>query len=116
MGHGYIGGTVFPRYSAKDRSSGLAVEQSSKTPREWSRRQCMPLLQRGGAGRAMTLTFTFLGPRLRVGAREIRVATVRKLLGRGEVKIVEGADHITTLTQPEFASAVIAFLRSIKPK
>jgi pimeloyl-ACP methyl ester carboxylesterase len=45
-----------------------------------------------------------------------RVATVRKLLGRGEVKIVEGGDHITTLTKPEFASAVIEFLRSGKPK
>jgi len=45
-----------------------------------------------------------------------RVATVRKLLGRGEVKIVEGADHITTLTKPEFASAIIEFLRSGKPK
>jgi pimeloyl-ACP methyl ester carboxylesterase len=45
-----------------------------------------------------------------------RVATVRKLLGRGEVKIVEGADHMTTLTKPEFASAVIEFLRSGKPK
>jgi pimeloyl-ACP methyl ester carboxylesterase len=45
-----------------------------------------------------------------------RVATVRKLLGRGEVKIVEGADHMTTLTNPEFASAVIEFLRSGKPK
>jgi pimeloyl-ACP methyl ester carboxylesterase len=43
-----------------------------------------------------------------------RVATVRKLLGRGEVKIVEGADHITTLTKPEFASAVSEFLRSAK--
>jgi len=45
-----------------------------------------------------------------------RVATVRKLLGRGEVKIVEGADHITTLTKPEFASAIIEFLRSGNPK
>jgi pimeloyl-ACP methyl ester carboxylesterase len=45
-----------------------------------------------------------------------RVATVQKLLGRGEVKIVEGADHITTLTKPEFASAIIEFLRSVKPK
>jgi pimeloyl-ACP methyl ester carboxylesterase len=45
-----------------------------------------------------------------------RVATVRKLLGRGEVKIVEGADHMTTLTKPEFASAVIEFLRSGKPQ
>jgi len=45
-----------------------------------------------------------------------RVAAVRKLLGRGEVKIVEGADHMTTLTKPEFASAIIEFLRSGKPK
>ncbi len=45
-----------------------------------------------------------------------RVATVQKLLGRGEIKIVEGTDHITTLTKPEFASAVIEFLRSVKPK
>jgi serine/threonine-protein kinase len=44
-----------------------------------------------------------------------RVAAVRKLLGRGEVKIVEGADHMTTLTKPEFASAIIEFLRSGKP-
>jgi pimeloyl-ACP methyl ester carboxylesterase len=43
-----------------------------------------------------------------------RVAAVRKLLGRGEVKIVEGGDHITTLTKPEFASAILEFLRSCK--
>jgi pimeloyl-ACP methyl ester carboxylesterase len=45
-----------------------------------------------------------------------RVLTVRKLLGRGEVKVVEGGDHLTTLAKPEFGSAVIAFLRSGKPK
>jgi pimeloyl-ACP methyl ester carboxylesterase len=43
-----------------------------------------------------------------------RVAAVRKLLGRGELKIVEGGDHITTLTRPEFSSALIEFLRSGK--
>ncbi|MGE5741140.1 MAG: alpha/beta fold hydrolase, partial [Candidatus Aminicenantes bacterium RBG_16_66_30] len=32
-----------------------------------------------------------------------RVAAVRKLLGRGELKIIEGGDHMTTLTKPEFA-------------
>lgn len=41
-----------------------------------------------------------------------RVAMVHKLLGRGEVKIVEGGDHMTTLAKPEFASAVIEFLRA----
>jgi pimeloyl-ACP methyl ester carboxylesterase len=45
-----------------------------------------------------------------------RVAAVRKLLGRGELKIVEGGDHITTLTKPEFAAALIEFLRSVKAK
>ena len=45
-----------------------------------------------------------------------RVATVRKLLGRGEVKIVEGGDHMTTLAKPEFGAAIIEFLRSGKPK
>jgi pimeloyl-ACP methyl ester carboxylesterase len=43
-----------------------------------------------------------------------RVAAERKLLGRGEVKIVESGDHITTLTKPEFASAILEFLRSGK--
>ncbi|MEA2564318.1 MAG: hypothetical protein QOH06_5822 [Acidobacteriota bacterium] len=45
-----------------------------------------------------------------------RVATVRALLGRGELKIVEGGDHITTLIKPEFGSAILEFLRSVKPK
>jgi pimeloyl-ACP methyl ester carboxylesterase len=45
-----------------------------------------------------------------------RVTAVRKMLGRGDVKIVEGADHITTLTKPEFATAVVEFLRSSKPQ
>jgi pimeloyl-ACP methyl ester carboxylesterase len=43
-----------------------------------------------------------------------RVAAVRKLLGRGDVKIIEGGDHITTLIKPEFSSAIIEFLRSGK--
>src|SRR5262249_60622302 len=45
-----------------------------------------------------------------------RVANVRQLLGRGEVKIIEGGDHMTTLTKPEFASAILEFLRSGKLK
>lgn len=43
-----------------------------------------------------------------------RVATVRELLGRGEVKVIEGADHMTTLAKPEFGSAIIEFLRANK--
>ena len=45
-----------------------------------------------------------------------RVAAVRKLLGRGELKIVAGGDHSTTLIKPEFGSAVLEFLRSVKAK
>lgn len=45
-----------------------------------------------------------------------RVAKVRKLLGRGEVKIVADGNHITTLSKPEFASALTDFLRSGKSK
>ena len=44
-----------------------------------------------------------------------RVAAVRKVLSRGELKIVEGGDHITTLAKPAFASALLEFLRSGKP-
>jgi pimeloyl-ACP methyl ester carboxylesterase len=44
------------------------------------------------------------------------VATVRNVLGRGEVKVIEGGDHLTTLARPEFASAISEFLRSGKPK
>jgi len=45
-----------------------------------------------------------------------RVAAVHELLGRGEVKVVEGADHITTLTNPEFAASIQGFLRAVRVK
>lgn len=45
-----------------------------------------------------------------------RVAVVRELLGRGEVKIVKGGDHMTTLAQPEFGSTIIEFVHPSKPK
>lgn len=34
-------------------------------------------------------------------------AAVRALLGRGKVRIIEGADHMTTLIKPEFGSAIM---------
>ena len=43
-----------------------------------------------------------------------RVTSVRALLGRGELKIIEGANHMTTLINPAFGAAVIEFLRSGK--
>ena len=45
-----------------------------------------------------------------------RVAAVRQLLGRGEVKVIEGGNHITTLLNPEFAAAIVEFLHSTKPR
>jgi hypothetical protein len=45
-----------------------------------------------------------------------RVATVRGLLGRGELKIVDGGDHMTTLIYPEFGASILEFLRSGKLK
>ena len=44
------------------------------------------------------------------------VAYVRNLLGRGELKIVEGGDHVGTLAKPEFASAIRTFLRAAQTK
>ena len=41
-----------------------------------------------------------------------RVAKVHALLGRGEVRIIEGGDHMTTLAKPEFGTAVREFLRA----
>lgn len=43
-----------------------------------------------------------------------KVANARKILGRGEVFIVEGGDHMTTLIKPAFATALGKFLQSDK--
>jgi pimeloyl-ACP methyl ester carboxylesterase len=45
-----------------------------------------------------------------------RAAAIIKLLGRGEIKVIEGADHMTTLTKPEFAKTIEEFLRANKQK
>ena len=45
-----------------------------------------------------------------------KVAAARKALGHGELKIVEGANHMTTLTKPEFGDAIMAFLRLNKQR
>jgi pimeloyl-ACP methyl ester carboxylesterase len=44
-----------------------------------------------------------------------QVRMVRKALGRGEVKMIDGGDHITTLTKPEFGTTILEFLKSVKP-
>jgi len=40
-----------------------------------------------------------------------KVAAARKALGRGELKVIDGENHMTTLTNPEFGSAIETFLR-----
>ena len=45
-----------------------------------------------------------------------RAAAITKLLGRGEIKVIDGADHMTTLTKPEFARAIEEFLRANRRK
>jgi len=45
-----------------------------------------------------------------------KVAAARKLLGRGELKVVEGGDHITTLGKPEFGTTITEFIRTGKVK
>jgi pimeloyl-ACP methyl ester carboxylesterase len=45
-----------------------------------------------------------------------RARAITKLLGRGEIKVIEGADHMTTLTNPEFAATIEKFLRANKQK
>ncbi|MFL5331257.1 MAG: alpha/beta fold hydrolase [Gemmataceae bacterium] len=44
------------------------------------------------------------------------VIAVRKLLGRGDVKIIDNGDHISTASKPEFAAALLAFLNKNKSK
>ncbi|MFO0849710.1 MAG: alpha/beta hydrolase [Gemmataceae bacterium] len=43
-----------------------------------------------------------------------KVAAARKRLGRGEVKVIPGGDHMTTLAKPEFRAALLDFLRANK--
>lgn len=45
-----------------------------------------------------------------------RVASARKLLDWSELKVVAGADHVTTLAKPEFGKAITDFLLVNKQK
>jgi len=42
-----------------------------------------------------------------------RVARAREVLARGELVLIEGGDHMTTLTKPQFSETVLAFLRAV---
>jgi pimeloyl-ACP methyl ester carboxylesterase len=45
-----------------------------------------------------------------------KIASARTALGRGEVRIIAGGDHMTTLGKPEFSAALIGFLRAARAK
>lgn len=45
-----------------------------------------------------------------------KVEAARKTLGRGELKVIDGGDHMTTLTKPEFSATVIEFWKTGKVK
>lgn len=45
-----------------------------------------------------------------------QVASARKVLEKSDLKVVEGADHITTLAKPEFGKAIKDFLLANKQK
>ncbi|MBM3998224.1 MAG: hypothetical protein FJ297_01565 [Planctomycetes bacterium] len=49
-----------------------------------------------------------------MGAYATGWSAARKTLGRGELKIIEGGNHITTLSNPEFGESIKTFLRSGK--
>lgn len=49
-------------------------------------------------------------------ATKERATAIVKLLGRGEIKVIQGGDHTTTLTKPEFGTAIQDFLRANKKK
>jgi pimeloyl-ACP methyl ester carboxylesterase len=49
-------------------------------------------------------------------ATQERAALIRKQLGRGELKVLDGANHMTTLTKPEFGKAINEFLRANKQR
>jgi pimeloyl-ACP methyl ester carboxylesterase len=45
-----------------------------------------------------------------------KVKAARATLGRGEVKVIDGVNHMTTLTNPEFGDSIETFLRHGKLK
>ena len=49
-----------------------------------------------------------------LAATRNRANALHKLLPGSQLKVIAGADHITTLTKPEFGGAIVSFLRSVK--
>lgn len=60
--------------------------------------------------------FLFIHGSKEADATKQRAANIVQSLGRGEVKIIDGADHITTLASPVFGKTVNEFLRANKQR
>ncbi|MBL8769435.1 MAG: alpha/beta hydrolase [Planctomycetes bacterium] len=46
-------------------------------------------------------------------ATKLRAALIVEELGRGDIKVIEGADHMTTLLDPEFGDTIDEFLEKV---
>lgn len=60
--------------------------------------------------------FLFIHGSKEADATKQRAANIVQLLGRGEVKVIDGADHVTTLANPVFGKTVSEFLRANKQR
>lgn len=58
--------------------------------------------------------FLFIYGSKEADATKQRAAQILKSLPRGELKVIDGADHISTLANPEFGNAIKEFLRANK--
>jgi pimeloyl-ACP methyl ester carboxylesterase len=58
--------------------------------------------------------FLFIHGSKEADATKERAAKITQLLGRGEIKVIEGADHMTTLIRPEFSKSINDFLHANK--
>jgi pimeloyl-ACP methyl ester carboxylesterase len=60
--------------------------------------------------------FLFIHGSKEAAATKQRAANIVQSLGRGELKVIDGANHVTTLANPEFGKAVNDFLRANKQR
>lgn len=60
-----------------------------------------------------TAPMLFIHGSKEVEATKLRSALIVEELGRGELKVIEGTDHMTTLLDPEFGDTIDEFLEGI---
>lgn len=60
-----------------------------------------------------TAPMLFIHGSKEVEATKLRAALIVEELGRGELKVIEGTDHMTTLLDPEFGDTIDEFLEGI---